>query len=236
MKGVSKTNPPIIRYQHIWDVEIVIDHIRSLGPNETLSNKSLTVKVATLIALLAINRVSELAQLDVRFMSITQHEVDFGFKTPSKTSKPGKLPQNINLYNYPDDDRLCPVKTIKAYLNRVKAYRGAGKYAFFIGFGNEHLEVTTKTISQWIRNFLIAAGVRYSVARGPHSIRSAVTSAAFAGGIPLKTILEKGRWSNEKTWQKHYHKNIVTSSVFETNVLSRTSFKQAKRSTGAPVK
>ena len=66
-------------------------HIRSLGPNETLSNKSLTSKVATLIALLAINRVSELAQLDIRFMTITQHEVDFGFNAHCKTSEPGKI-------------------------------------------------------------------------------------------------------------------------------------------------
>ena len=33
VRGVAKTHPPIIRYQHIWDIEIVIDHIRSLGPN-----------------------------------------------------------------------------------------------------------------------------------------------------------------------------------------------------------
>ena len=151
-------------------------------------------------------------------------------------SKPGKLPENINLYGYPEDDRLCPVKTIKAYLERVSTYRREEQNAFFIGYGSRHVEVKSNAISHWIRGFLVAAGVRQSVPRGPHSIRSAVSSAAFNSGIPLKTILEKGRWSTEKTWQKYYNKNIVTSSVFQTNVLSRGNFKQAKRPTRSSVK
>ena len=128
----------------------------------------------------------------------------------------------------------CPVENIRLYHERVQHFRNGTKIAFFIGYGRAHVEVGKGAISNWVRKFLIDAGIKQNVPRGPHSVRSAATSAAYCSGIPIKTILEKGRWSNENTWQKHYNKNIVTKSTFQSKVLSQC-VKQAEISTRAQV-
>ena len=36
MAGIFKANPPTPKYQHFWDVSVVLEFIKSLGENEML--------------------------------------------------------------------------------------------------------------------------------------------------------------------------------------------------------
>ena len=67
MKGIQNSRPAIPRYQHCWDINQVLDYIKSLPANMDLSLDKLTGKLATLMAITAPKRSSELGLLDFNF-------------------------------------------------------------------------------------------------------------------------------------------------------------------------
>ena len=71
MRGVFNSRPPQPRYVFTWDVATVLNHIRSLGTNASLSKKDLTRKPATILAL-ANARCSKIHALDVNYMKVSQ--------------------------------------------------------------------------------------------------------------------------------------------------------------------
>ena len=60
MTGVFKQRPPQPRYTVIWDVEAVLNYLRSLSQNPLLWDKLLNLKLALLLALTSASRVSNL--------------------------------------------------------------------------------------------------------------------------------------------------------------------------------
>ena len=46
LKGMFHSQTPLPRYSVTWDIQTVVDHIKSLGKNETLSLKCLSQKLA----------------------------------------------------------------------------------------------------------------------------------------------------------------------------------------------
>ena len=68
--GVFNSRAPQPRYCFIWNVQTVIDFIKSeWGKNEDLSDKYLTYKLTMLLALTSTSRVLGLQHLDIRFMT-----------------------------------------------------------------------------------------------------------------------------------------------------------------------
>ena len=67
MKGIQNSRPAMPRYQHCWDINQVLDYIKSLPANINLSLDKLTGKLATLMAITAPKRSSELGLLDLNF-------------------------------------------------------------------------------------------------------------------------------------------------------------------------
>ena len=62
-------------------------------------------------------------------------------------------------------------------------------------------------------------GLDVDVFKG-HSTRSASTSKARLSGISVNDILSRESWSNEYTWQKFYHKQVVSEEqLFQEGVL-----------------
>ena len=64
LKGTFTKKPPQPRYTQIWDVNRVLEEIKRLGPNESLTLKALSLKLAMLLALTTVSRSSELHKLD----------------------------------------------------------------------------------------------------------------------------------------------------------------------------
>ena len=50
LKGAFNERPPVARYSAFWDVGVVLRYLKSLGNNESLSLRSLTLKTAMLLA------------------------------------------------------------------------------------------------------------------------------------------------------------------------------------------
>ncbi|XP_045022886.1 uncharacterized protein LOC123466808 [Daphnia magna] len=60
LKGCYNLNPPVPRYNKLWDPDIVLNHFATLGPNSDLALSILSKKLAMLLSLSIISRVSEI--------------------------------------------------------------------------------------------------------------------------------------------------------------------------------
>ena len=88
MKAVFQERPSFPRYYTTWDPDIVLTHIRSLGPNEGLSLIQLSKKLVMLMLLVSGQRGQSLHLLDTINMTVTSSEVSFCIGDLLKTSRP----------------------------------------------------------------------------------------------------------------------------------------------------
>ena len=93
MKGIQNSRPAMPRYQHCWDVNKVLDYIKSLPANENLSLDMLIGKLATLMAITAPKHSSELGLLDFNFSK--RHPQGITFSLPGRL----KLPLRYALFS-----------------------------------------------------------------------------------------------------------------------------------------
>ena len=76
-----------------------------------------------------------------------------------------------------------------------------------------HVEVHNSTVSRSIKETFKDIGVDVDVFKG-HSTRSVSTSKACLSGISVDDMLSRGSWPNKPTWQKLYHKQVLSRSNF----------------------
>ena len=77
MKLISTLRPPRPRYNFIWDVEQVLNHLKTYVPNSETSVKLLSLKPSILLALTATQMGSEIRNLDIKFMMKTENKYIF---------------------------------------------------------------------------------------------------------------------------------------------------------------
>ena len=116
MKGIFHLRPPQPRYTKTWDVNKVLSYLKSLGPNDSLMLKQLTLKTAALLTILGGRRIHTLHMLSVIHMDQSPDKVIFHIIGLTKCSKPTRPNQPIVYRAYVEDELLCPVKCIYAYL------------------------------------------------------------------------------------------------------------------------
>ena len=75
LKGVFQLHPALPRNEITWDPDIVLHYLRRQAPVKTLSLKSLTIKLATLMALLSGQRAQTLHLLDIRNITLSKNSV-----------------------------------------------------------------------------------------------------------------------------------------------------------------
>lgn len=68
IKGVFQLKPELPKYTHIWDVERVLSNLQTLAPVTSLDLKQLSLKLATLLAILTGQRCQTIHKLDVNLM------------------------------------------------------------------------------------------------------------------------------------------------------------------------
>ena len=67
LKGTYNLRPPLLRYSSTWYVGLDVSVIVALGIKESLSLKDLSQKLGFLLALTAMERVSEVVSYDLRY-------------------------------------------------------------------------------------------------------------------------------------------------------------------------
>lgn len=221
MSGVSNLRPPVPKYAFTWDVEIILRFLKSWASNDSLSDKQLSLKMAMLLSLTAISRSSELQLLDLVFLSKFSNRYSFEIHGSMKHLKKNQRPKPIEFYVYTGDEDLCPVKVIDSYEKRSQTWRGdKGQISkLFLSYVKPHGPITSTSIARWIKSMLDMAGVDASIFQA-HSVRGASSSKALTKGLSVKAIMDKGNWSRESTWQKFYHKEVLSPTQdFQCKVL-----------------
>ena len=95
MAGIFNANPPTPKCFTFWDVNVVLDYIKSLADNENLDPRDLTWKLAMLLALVTAGRSSDLSLLDTKFMTDMGDKIRFQLRSLDKTRKVGQGPSEI---------------------------------------------------------------------------------------------------------------------------------------------
>ena len=89
-------------------------------------------------------------------------------------------------------------------------------------FIQPHKEACSSTISRWLKETLVLSGVTKILDFGGCSTRSVSTLKAELSGLSVKEDLDRGSWSNESTWQKFYHKEIIkVGQDYQKNVFKK---------------
>lgn len=205
MKGVFNLRPPESKYVMTWDVNKVLDYLRSLSPVKYITLKELTLKLTMLISLTNASRVQSIHLMDLNFVQKVKGNFVFILNDLIKQSRPGYKEPTVDITAYPPDRRLCTVTVYNEYLFRTKNVR-KNKTKLLLSYVKPHECVSRDTISRWIKEIMTRAKIdttKYTA----HSVRSASVSKA-ATTIPVSQIIAKAGWSNASTFAKYYHKKI----------------------------
>ena len=112
MKGIFQEKPPRPKYTEIWDVSIVLSHLRSLSPVDKLSLKELTLKLVVLILLVSGQRGQTVHLLSIDHMVPMNNCYTFQIVDRLKQSRPGVKNPLVELRPF-EDKSLCVVTTLK---------------------------------------------------------------------------------------------------------------------------
>ena len=104
----------------------------------------------------------------------------------------------------------CSIAVLNSYIELTKAWRDQ-ETRLFLSFIRPHKAIGKSTIARWLKEVLYLSGINTDIFQ-PHSIRGASSSKVSMKGLSVQDILNRGNWSNESTWQRFYHKEVVTSA------------------------
>ncbi len=176
LKGSFHRRPPLPKYSGAWDTGLVLNHIRNMGPNESLSLRWLTIKTATLMALTRPSRSADLANLDVNALRWLDDGVSFVPTALSKKSRQGKPFHVFFFPSFQEEILLCPVDALKEYIRRSEPLRVQSSSRLFLGMVAPHKPVVPCTVARWLKTMMKASGVDTSVFAS-HSFRGAMWNA-----------------------------------------------------------
>ena len=149
---------------------------RSKGPAPSVSLQDLALKAVMLLVLTRPCRGADLAALDLKHRSYVPKGVTVVFKPThlSKQSRPAYHSVEFFFPTFKEDNRLCPVDTLKAYEQRTERFRKVdmAKTKVFLSLIGKHNPVISSTIARWLKSCLQSAGVDTTIFKA-HSTRTA---------------------------------------------------------------
>lgn len=113
LRGVFNLRPPKPRYTETWDVQPVLEKLRTMVPLKCLSLKDLTLKLVMLMALTQAARVQTLHLLVLRNIDIGVDSISVELGGNIKQCRPKFNVQLVKFQAYVRDKRLCVYETLK---------------------------------------------------------------------------------------------------------------------------
>ena len=221
LKGAYNKRPPLPRYSTTWEVSKVTSYIATLGVNESLSLKMLSLKLVVLLALTRPSRSNDLSNLSLKAMRVLPDGVLFNPVCLSKQSRPSRPLKPFMFPSFSSDKKLCPKEALKAYIARTESFRGEGKDKLLLSYVKPHGPISSSSVARWIVSLLKLAGVDTTIFKS-HSVRSASASAAASAGITTNQIMDAADWRSESVFERFYYKPVNNNQMGQA-VLSTTS-------------
>ena len=188
MKGAYNKKPPIPKYTGFWDINLVINYVISLGPNYELSFSTLSTKLAVLLALSSLCRVSEFVSIAKDSIVIDDDQAKFSLSVPRKSQRASPC-QLITLKKLHPVSLTCPVETLKQYISVSEPFRvGEKSRLLLLSLRPPRNSVSGSTVARWIKSILSEAGVDTAF-YSAHSTRGASASNAASLGDAIGRYL-----------------------------------------------
>ena len=211
-------------------MDIVIQYFSSVGDNAALLLKQLSHKLATLMALVGANQVSELQALDLRFRLYRPDGIHFQLPSLGKKRTVGAPPRQVIFEAFPMDKRLCVAECLRCYEGRTSCFRSSGvdqPNQLFLSFIKPHKAVTSQTLAHWIKNTMEDAGIDTAIFKA-HSVRGASSTAAAEKGVLMADILRTADWSKDSTFRRFYYRPTSGSGYAQTMLQHRERREKGK--------
>lgn len=218
VKGCGNIQPPEPRYDSTWDVSKVFRQIESWGKNSELTLLRLSKKTVMLLLLCTAQRGQTIWLLQKSGLKWTEFGARFHMRHQLKHNQPGEPLSTVKIYEYPRNRNICPVTTLRAYIDRTKTLR-QNIDQVFITTTKPHKPVARNTISGWVKKVLQSSGIdtqKYA----SHSTRAASTSAALVSGVNVNTLMQQASWKSAQTFAIHYNKPIEGSQGSVTHKVA----------------
>ena len=109
-----------------------------------------------------------------------------------------------------EDELLCPVKCIYAYLAQRSKIITQNFNVFLLTFEKPHHLASKGSLARWVKKVMGNSGIDTEIFK-PHSTRVASNSAAYKLVMPLQEVLKRGQRSNTGTVFTYYFREIEDS-------------------------
>lgn len=200
------------RYSATWDTSVVLNFLIQWYPNEGLTLEKLSKKLITLLALSTAHRMQTFSKIKISNITFTDNQVLIKIDDLIKTSRIGSLQPILVLPFFTEKIQICPVLTLKTYLDKTQNLRNNHDY-LFTSIRRPHGPVTSQTLSRWVKDILRCSGIDVSLFSA-HSTRHASASMAHSLGVNLDTIRKTAGWSgSSNTFGKFYQRVIIDGKV-----------------------
>ena len=195
-KGFFNLAPTIRRPVFTWSPDKVLDVLEVWPDPEDLPILQLAAKTSALILFSTGCRKRELLGMDIRYMSTFPNKLEFDLQVFTKTySTVSTAPDLIKLQVVRNPNiASCPVLHLEVYLSRTKSIRSSQRV--FISSISPYGAITNQRMAKWIKLVFRESGIVApdEPATFLQSTRSAVSSALYAKGVPVDTILAHCKW------------------------------------------
>ena len=221
-KEVPKRTIPLPR----WNVNVVLCWLASdeFEPLERISIERLLWKSIFLLALASAKRVGELHALsaEIGFSNSTgslllSYVPEFMAKTDSATQRVPRsftIPALEELVGNDEAElRLCPVRTLREYVRRLRPLRD-GCPRLFVSLRDPSRPLAKNSISAFLRKVIIRAhrdcreeelaALRVKA----HELRAVATSLRFKKNLVLQEVMEAAVWRCNSTFVSFYLRDI----------------------------
>nr|CAH7746933.1 unnamed protein product [Callosobruchus chinensis] len=220
LKGVSRLRPAVPKYNFTWDPHQVLNYLETIDVTSDEALKHLSQKLITLLALVTGHRIQTLALIKIPNIVKRASGVQIFISDFVKTSGVGKTQPCLSLPFFPDKSSLCAASTLLTYLEATKDIRPPSKEELFITYGKPHRVATKQTLSRWVKDTLLAAGIDTAIFK-PHSTRHASASLAFRNGISVDVISRTVGWTEKSAcFARFYNRPLSAANVFANAILS----------------
>ena len=193
-----------------------------------------------ILALTRPSRSADLCLLDMDHFRQRPEGISFIPVGLSKQAKGVRFVRDFFFPKFLADESICPVITVKHYMERTEPLRMIGPVrnsSLFLSWIKPHRPISSASVARWLKTVLSKAGIDTSLFKA-HSRRGASVSAAANSGITTKEILEAADWSTDSVFQKFYYKPVKlyflklnklqnTPLICETDLL-KYNFRMAK--------
>ena len=139
-KGISVLKPQKAKYDCTWDPSLVLDHLKTLYPNDKITLEQLSLKLVTLIALSTGQRIQTISKISLENIVVSPERIQIKISQRIKTSKVNRMQPCLMLPFFRNQPEICVASALQTYVKVTAKLRDPmqSDKSLFISFRKPH--------------------------------------------------------------------------------------------------